>query len=108
MSEVTMSDFDNLMLQIEEEAAARGPEGVAELNELRARFQLARELRAARKDAGLTQQRLAEETGIGQAEISKIENGDANATIATLAQLGTTLQLDLHFLRRGDHGPIAV
>jgi DNA-binding XRE family transcriptional regulator len=103
-----MSDFDNLMTQIEEEAAARGPEGLAELNNLRARFQLARELRAARQEAGLTQQRLAEETGIGQAEISKIENGDANATIETLARLGATLQIDLHYLRRGDHEPLAV
>lgn len=103
-----MSDFDTLMLQIEEEAAARGDEGVAELHNLRARFQLARELRAARQAAGLTQQRLADESGIGQAEISKIENGDANATLATLAQLGEVLRLDLHFLRRGDNPPLVV
>lgn len=101
-----MPDFDKLIQQIEAEAEAEGPGAVAELVALRSRFQLARELRAARRAAGVTQECLADKTGIGQAEISKIENGDTNATIGTLAQLGGALALDLHF-RHNDHQPVA-
>jgi DNA-binding XRE family transcriptional regulator len=101
-----VTDFDELIQQIEQEAEAQGPEGIAYLHELRARFQLARELRAAREAHGLTQQRLAELAMVGQAEISRIENGDANPTVATLAQLADPLELDLHLVSRGEHSPV--
>lgn len=100
-----MTDFDALIQQIEQEAEAQGPDGVAHLHDLRARFQLARELRAAREAHGFTQQRLAELAMVGQAEISKIENGDANPTVATLTQLADPLELDLHLVSRDEHPP---
>lgn len=100
-----MTDFEELIQQIEQEAEAQGPDGVAHLHELRVRFQLARELRSAREELGFTQKRLSEMTMVGQAEISKIENGDANPTVATLSQLAGPLELDLHFVSRGEHKP---
>ena len=37
----------------------------------------------ARKSAGLTQKQLSEKTGITQAEISKLESGNANPSLRT-------------------------
>ena len=41
----------------------------------------------ARHEAGLTQQELAERTGIQQANISRIENGNGNPSLATLTKI---------------------
>ena len=38
----------------------------------------------ARKQLGLTQKQLSEKTGIAQADISKLENGNANPSLKTL------------------------
>ena len=38
----------------------------------------------ARKSAGLTQKQLSEKTGITQADISKLESGNANPSLRTL------------------------
>lgn len=43
----------------------------------------------ARKEYGLTQQQLAERTGISQADISKLENGNANPSLKTLQRLAS-------------------
>ena len=51
----------------------------------------------ARKNSRLTQKELAERTGINQADISKIENGNANPSLKMLKRLaagmGTALKL---------------
>ena len=51
----------------------------------------------ARKNSHLTQKELAERTGINQADISKIENGNANPSLKMLKRLaagmGTALKL---------------
>lgn len=44
---------------------------------------------------GMTQQRLAELSGVPQSEISKIENARANPTVATLAAIARPLELEL-------------
>ena len=41
----------------------------------------------ARVSAGLTQSELAKKTGIAQADISRIENGNGNPSIKTLKRL---------------------
>jgi transcriptional regulator with XRE-family HTH domain len=53
----------------------------------------------ARKSTGLTQKQLSEKTGIAQGDISKIEIGDANPTLATLKRLaaGMDMKLKLEF-----------
>ena len=43
----------------------------------------------ARKSAGLTQKQLSEKTGITQADISKLESGNANPSLRTLQRLAS-------------------
>ena len=43
----------------------------------------------ARKSAGLTQKQLSEKTGITQADISKLESGNANPSVRTLQRLAS-------------------
>lgn len=43
----------------------------------------------ARKSIGLTQKQLSEKTGISQADISKLENGNTNPSLRTLQRLAS-------------------
>ena len=43
----------------------------------------------ARKSAGLTQKQLSGKTGITQADISKLESGNANPSLRTLQRLAS-------------------
>ncbi len=54
----------------------------------------------ARKDTGLTQKELSERTGIAQADISKLENGNGNPSLRTLQRLaeGMGMRLKLEFV----------
>jgi DNA-binding XRE family transcriptional regulator len=63
------------------------PAALAELEAFRAHFRLARQLSEERKKQRLTQQGLAKISGIRQSEISQIENGRGNPTVATLEAL---------------------
>jgi DNA-binding XRE family transcriptional regulator len=82
-----MGDFEDLMQFIEDEAHAEGPEAVAELCAVDARFRLASELLHARKDAHMTQRDLAAASGVQQAEISKIERGEVTPGVTTVDRL---------------------
>ena len=52
----------------------------------------------ARKKTGMTQKELSDKTGITQADISRLENGNANPSLKTLQRLaegmGMTLKLE--------------
>ena len=63
-------------------------------------YYLARSLATARKENNMTQNELAEKTGINQADISKIENGNANPALSTLKRLaeGMGMRLRLEFI----------
>ena len=50
-------------------------------------YELAKMLIACRNADNLTQKQLSELTGIDQADISKIENGNANPSIKTLTRI---------------------
>ncbi len=63
------------------------PEVKAEYDALEPEFSIIQAIIDARKDSGLTQKELAERTGIAQADISKIENGNANPSLRTLKRL---------------------
>ena len=54
----------------------------------------------ARQASGLTQQQLADRTGIAQADISKLEHGNANPSLRTLQRLaaGMGMQLKVEFI----------
>lgn len=54
-------------------------------------YQIARNIINKRKSLGLTQQELAELTNKQQSVISRIESGDCNVTIKTLAEIATAL-----------------
>ena len=63
-------------------------------------YDLVRSLVAARKECRMTQKELAEKTGINQADISKIETGNANPALSTLKRLaeGMDMVLRLEFI----------
>lgn len=61
---------------------------------------VAERLALARDSVGMTQCRLAEETGIYQADISKIERGLANPSLLTLQRLadGMDMEVQIEFV----------
>lgn len=75
------------------------PEFKKEYDALELEFQLIRAFLDARNEKGLTQKELSQITGITQADISKLENGNANPSIKTLerlaAGLGKRLKIEL-------------
>jgi DNA-binding XRE family transcriptional regulator len=82
-----MGDFEQLMRDIEAEANAEGPAAVAELAALDTRFGLASQLMQLRQQLKITQKQLAKASGVDQAEISRIERGEINPTVLTVAKL---------------------
>lgn len=71
-----------------------------EYDALEAEFSIIQAMLDARKASGLTQKDLAERTGIAQADISKLENGNANPSLKTLQRLadGMGMKLKLEFV----------
>lgn len=63
-------------------------------------YNLVRSLVAARKKCHMTQKELAEKTGVDQADISRIETGNANPALSTLKRLadGMDMVLRLEFV----------
>ena len=94
------TSFDDFIKELEAEAQAEGPEAIAELEAFRLHFSLARQLAARRRERHLTQKQLAELSGIDQAEISRIERGQANPTTATLGALTRALAVDVQLIAR--------
>lgn len=88
-------DFDDLMHEIEEETRRAGPEAMREHAALGAGYRLAVSVIELRRAAGLTQRQLAARSGVQQADISRIEAGDANPTLATIAALAYALGAEL-------------
>ncbi len=84
-------DFLNEQLQ--------DPEVRVEYDLLEPEFAIMQAMIDARKASGLTQQQLAEKTGINQADISKLERGNANPSLRTLQRLaaGMGMRLKLEF-----------
>ena len=71
-----------------------------EYDALEAEFSVIQAMIDARKASGLTQKDLSERTGIAQADISKLENGNANPSLKTLQRLadGMGMKLKLEFV----------
>lgn len=63
--------------------------------------QLARSLRRAREDAGLTHREMARRLGISHATYTRIENVNQNVTLKTLTQLCRSLNCDMGTLFSG-------
>lgn len=76
----------------------KNPEVKKEYDALEAEYAIIQSIIDARKIAGITQKELAERTGINQADISKLENGNGNPSLRMLqrlaAGLGKTLKIE--------------
>jgi transcriptional regulator with XRE-family HTH domain len=90
-----MTNFDEYVA-----AKLKDSEFRAEWDALEPEFAIVRAMINARKNTGLTQQQLSAKTGIDQSDISRIESGDANPTLATIKRLaaGMDMRLRLEFL----------
>ena len=78
----------------------QNPAFQAEWEAQEAEFQLIRALIDARNESELTQKQLSERSGITQADISRIENGNANPSLRTLQRLadGMNMSLKIEFI----------
>jgi len=85
-----MSDLDELT-----EELLQDPEFKKEYEALQPERDLTMALVQARKEAGLTQEELSEKTGISQADISRLENGSRNPSLALLQRIADALNSTL-------------
>lgn len=78
----------------------KDPEFRAEWQALEPERQIVRAIVEGRQAKNLTQEQLAEVTGINQANISRLENGTGNPSLRTLKRLaaGMGMELKLEFV----------
>ena len=90
-----MKKFDTFLKE-----QLKNPEFKTEWDKLDPEFQIIRSLIEIRNERNLSQKQLAEITGITQADISRIENGNANPSLKTLQRLakGLGMKLKLEFI----------
>lgn len=86
-------------------AELEDPELRAEYEDLEPEFNIIQAMIDARKAQNMTQKQLADRTGIAQADISKLENGNANPTIKMLQRLAAGMGMDVkvEFVRKSPH-----
>ena len=90
-----MSDFQEYLVeQLQDEEFKK------EYDALEPEFAIIQALIDARKNSGITQKELSQRTGITQADISKLENGNANPSVKTLKKLakGLNMRLKIEFV----------
>lgn len=82
------------------EKALSNPEVKAEYDALQPEYDLIQAMIDARNSQNITQKELAERTGITQADISRIENGTRNPSLAMVKRIaaGLGMQLRLEFV----------
>ena len=85
-----MSDLQELT-----EELMQDPEFCKEYDALQPERDITMTLVKARKEAGLTQAELSAKTGISQADISRLENGSRNPSIALLKRIAKALNSTL-------------
>ena len=78
----------------------KDPEFKKEWDALEPEYQIVRVMLNSRAEKSLTQQQLSKITGIPQADISRLENGNANPSLRTLQRLaeGMGMKLKLEFV----------
>jgi transcriptional regulator with XRE-family HTH domain len=82
------------------ENALKDPEVKAEYEALEPEYDIIQAMIDARTKEGLTQKELSKRTGITQADISRIENGTRNPSLAMMKRIaaGLGMQLRLEFV----------
>ena len=78
----------------------KNPEFKKEWDALEPEYQIIKAMLDARNEKAMTQKQLADITGIPQADISRLENGNANPSLRTLQRLadGMGMKLKLEFV----------
>ena len=85
-----MSDFRNYLNEQLQRTSFK-----AEWDALQPELTIAQAMIDARKESGLTQKQLSERTGIAQADISKLERGNANPSLRTLQRLAAGMGMNV-------------
>ena len=85
-----MSEFREFL-----EEQLQDPEFRKEWDALEPEFAIVQAIIDARKTSGITQKQLSERTGIAQADISRLENGNANPSLSTLKRLASAMDMTL-------------
>lgn len=98
MTRQPSDDFELLLGDIDAEAVAAGPAAMQDLRALQVKYRLINLLIERRHALHWTQKQLAAHSGIGQAEISKIERGRKSPTLDTYTRLVMALALDEEIL----------
>lgn len=90
-----MSDFKNYL-----DEQLKNDEFREEYEKIEPEFSIIQAVIDARKLANLTQKELSDKTGIAQSDISKLENGNSNPTLAMLKRLadGMGMTIKLQFV----------
>lgn|SRR5487761_1432495 len=91
---MTSTNFDDYFAEIEAEARTEGPGAVWDLGAKRLKYRLINLLLTRRSELHLTQQQLAERSGVAQTEISRIERGRKSPTLDTYSRLASALDLE--------------
>jgi DNA-binding XRE family transcriptional regulator len=73
----------------------KDPDFKKEYDALEPEFQIIRAILDGRRKKNLTQKQLSELTGINQADISKIEKGNANPSLKTLQRLAAGMDMNV-------------
>jgi len=78
----------------------KNPEFKKEWDALEPEYQIIKAMLDTRNEKSMTQKQLSEITGIPQADISRLENGNANPSLKTLQRLaeGMGMKLKLEFV----------
>lgn len=69
----------------------KDPDFKAQWDALEPEYQIINAIINGRKENGLTQKELATRTGITQADISRLENGESNPSLKTMKRLAAAL-----------------
>ena len=90
-----MTSFDEYLNE-----QLKDPEFKKQWDALEPEFTIVQAILDARHKSGLTQKELSEKTGITQADISRLEKGNANPSLRTLRRLaaGMGMNLEIKFV----------
>jgi transcriptional regulator with XRE-family HTH domain len=87
-------------------AFAADPELRKEYDALAPEYAIINQLISARNEANITQKELAERTGITQSNISRLERGNYNPSLAFLKRLAEGLGKEIHIEFREPPAPL--
>jgi Helix-turn-helix. len=92
------SKLEELIEQVEREAAGAGPGALERLQARRAGYRLAQQVFALRLLRNRTQSDIASLTGLQQSEISRVESGATDPQASTLLRIASALGADIVLL----------